>query len=125
MTGLDQRFESLNVLSDTLPIPSTGYSSAFPVGDEIICNSLSIDNPKGEKISIKVSPIPAENYITISSQSELSQIEIYDLLGTLVQRSMVKHIKEVEIDTSDLTPAIYFLKIVSKENIVTKKIIRN
>jgi len=125
MEGLDQMFESINVQNDTLPFPAMGYYSPLDVYEEMICNSLDIKTPRKNDLTIQIAPNPAQNYLSINSQSELTLLKIYNSLGTIIQKSVIPNFKTLKIDISDLSPSIYFIKLYSKDVSSTLKFIKN
>jgi uncharacterized repeat protein (TIGR01451 family) len=66
-------------------------------------------------------PVPSTNFITISTQSALSKVEIYSYQGVKVHQST----SETKIDISALSTGLYFIRIVDSEgNEGIKKIIK-
>ncbi len=69
---------------------------------------------------IIVYPNPAKDKIQIISNSEIINIELSDISGkVLTQKNNVK-----VVNIGHLTPGIYFLKITTKNGILTKKVIK-
>ena len=79
---------------------------------------LKINNNKQSKF-VEIYPNPTKNIINIAyaDYSSNDDVIIYNNLGAIAYKSKV----EPQIDLSDLTQGIYFLKIVAKEEIITTK----
>jgi beta-glucanase (GH16 family) len=63
---------------------------------------------------------PTNHSLDITSELPIDKLEIYDLLGSLVSKSVSK-----TIDVSNLSKGIYLLTVYSNENRSTKKLIVN
>lgn len=89
------------------------------VGNPVV---VSVD--KHEEIVVGVYPNPAQNQIHISTKevNDLESIALYSTQGQLVREF---NPKEPLISVSDLPRGQYILKIQSKTNLTTKKIILN
>lgn len=83
------------------------------------CNSLDI--PEFEDMQVAVFPNPFENNIYISSKTEISDMQLFDVLGKEVEISVNKNM----IDSSFLASGIYFLKLKSGNSEQTFKLIKN
>lgn len=85
-----------------------------------------IDNVTGEKEilsneSINLYPNPATNVVTISSQKEISKIEIYSLNGEKLQSHENIRNQKYEMDVSKLENGTYIVKVVFDNQIVSRK----
>jgi len=73
---------------------------------------------------IRVSPNPAVNTLNISSGNyPVMHLGIYNILGEPVLDYSVPELFQVSADVSNLSPGIYFLKLVTPASEITKKII--
>lgn len=79
---------------------------------------LSIDEVFANKF--KITPNPASDYINIITNEVIDEIELYNLLGSLVIRESAVG---SQIDISNLDSGIYLLSIHSGSKKVTKKIV--
>ncbi len=70
--------------------------------------------------SVRVFPNPAQNYISIEAAIPIENIEIYTMLGQkLIQSNELR-----DINISQISTGIYFVKIISGSYTVTKQIIK-
>lgn len=76
-----------------------------------------------EKINIGLYPNPSNTFINISSELDISSVEIFDLLGKKV--TSFSELSNKSIDISNLVRGVYILKISSGSSSLTKKIIKN
>ncbi len=95
-------------------------------------NSINLSNKNNELFGKKISiyPNPAKEKLTIAFPNEIIQnlkIEILDLLGRISFSETYKNqlSTEYKVDLSQLTKGSYFVKIISDDEYVTKKIIIN
>jgi len=72
--------------------------------------------------SISVYPKPAQNTITISGNIKDSEIEIYNLNGSLIRNLGLAKEEELKIDVSDLNSGIYILKVSNDNKVFSEKI---
>lgn len=86
--------------------------------------NLSINDP-GLSQAIQVYPNPVQDQIAINntSNSDITQVEIYNLLGAKVDEITINS-QEAVIDVRKLKAGTYFLKIYADSGVVTKKIIK-
>jgi len=77
-------------------------------------------------IQVEIFPNPATSQITLSLNDEFisePEIEIIDYLGNVLEVDYQISTKEVTVNTSTLTPGIYFLRIRSGEQVAAKKFV--
>ncbi len=82
------------------------------------CNALSVDEFDLDS-AISVYPNPTSTILNINSQLTSKKLELYTLLGEKILETNTNR-----IDMSALQNSIYLLKIYSKNNVITKKIIK-
>ena len=86
--------------------------------DELVCN-LAVATP--EKGSIVISPNPALNHITISTErSEDFHVDVFDLVGN----SVLKVYNERDIDISQLSAGVYIISFEQGDTRITQKLIK-
>jgi Secretion system C-terminal sorting domain len=93
----------------------SGCSNCFSVGIKDIQSNNSI----------LLSPNPANGFTTIQFNDDLKEhsILIMDIYGKAVRSILVKHQNEVRIDTEQLPPSIYFIRVSSEANTIGLKLI--
>jgi len=76
--------------------------------------------------SLRVYPNPAKNELIIENeQLKIENIEIYNVMGQLLQSKIVNLQSKIEIDVSHLASGIYSLKIQTGNSVITQKVIKN
>ncbi|MBT8377142.1 MAG: T9SS type A sorting domain-containing protein, partial [Bacteroidia bacterium] len=84
-------------------------------------DALSLDD--FDTAEFKVFPNPSNGNWNISSNSTISTVKVYDILGKQVS-SMTPNSNEVNIDASNFKSGIYFAKIQGETGSKTVKLIR-
>ncbi len=56
-------------------------------------------------------PEPFEHFIVIQSKSTIESVEVFDLLGRLVQRISVNHLASYQLNMDEFNSGIYFLRL--------------
>lgn len=74
--------------------------------------------------SLQVFPNPTENQIAITSDKPLSKIEIFNSHGVLIRSFPKPNSTSAEIQLSGLPSGLYFLRIKTEKETVTKRIIK-
>ncbi len=77
-----------------------------------------------EELKVELSPNPFGNRITIQSNNQISKVEIIDITGKVKLVEIING-KTAEINTSEISNGIYFLRINDGETILTQRIIKN
>jgi hypothetical protein len=123
---------SIGVFSTTAdfnPEPST-YNLTAAGSTDIYIHKMSQNLPaslieKNEPDNIFIYPNPSHDFfnLTISSITKNTTIEIYDAIGSLIGKKKIIAAETI-IDLSNQPNGIYFIKIISDNNISTQKIIK-
>ena len=72
-----------------------------------------------ESSDIKIYPIPADNFLTISGIKDNAEITVYDISGNkILNRKISSDVKNIRI--SDLRSGFYILKIIYKDSVFIK-----
>ncbi|MFC4722616.1 T9SS type A sorting domain-containing protein [Geojedonia litorea] len=96
---------------------------AFNYSNELEISDATLSIAQNKMFDLKVYPNPAKNYIVIESQKNpISKIEVFDVLGKSVTSQT--QLSNDNIDISNLSRGMYFLKIYSDKLSITKKIIK-
>lgn len=71
--------------------------------------------------AVNMYPNPVEQYLTVRSNSTITRVQVYSLLGDLVKDVQSNFSR---IDMRNLNSGIYMIKIYSNEYFTTKKLIK-
>ena len=93
---------------------STGVSKISSIPSSL--NSVSISN-------VEVFPNPSSGIITVSCDENLKNIEVYNVLGSLIQSEKIHFQNEISINLSHLSSGIYHLVLRNENLILNQKII--
>jgi endonuclease I/chitodextrinase len=113
-----------------ISVPNTTYTTSewdsFPANtfDGIGSHTSTLSTKNVVFESFKMFPNPANGDRIYFSVTEDATINIYNVLGKLVQSSKVTKSKN-SIDISEFTKGIYLLQINSNKQFITKKLIKN
>lgn len=115
------------VSDDYTPLDIDGY----PLYQDVWKYMLGICDTPTNIISpflsnnVRVFPNPTEDYIIIQSQKEIDKIEIINSLGTsiFINQNLTSIFNK--IDLSQFKSGVYFIKISTDKDVITKKIILN
>ena len=95
-----------------------GQSETF---DVTIDDCTSIGESTLESTT-KIYPNPADNYFNIRSGAESFDLTVYTFGGgKILERSEIKG--ETRIDTGDLAPGIYLVKLMTQDEVITKRLV--
>lgn len=114
------------VIGDVIPNTANIY---FDFNPAIVTNTwttefvLQLSNPDFTATTFDYYPNPVKNNLTISSETTIDMIEIYSVLGQKVKSIKVNDI-QTEINLSELTRGLYFVKASSSGQEKTVKIIK-
>ncbi len=84
--------------------------------------ALSVN--EAELLGFKIYPNPSQDNWTIKSNSLVTSVQLFDILGKQVL-SLNPNVSLVNIDGSDLSKGLYFARINSNGNVNTIKLIKN
>lgn len=96
------------------PIQTNEATTTFEV---LSRGDFAMDN------SVKVYPNPVKSIVTISADSTLKSIQLYDIQGRLLQSGTVNDI-DTTIDLSSRTAGIYFVKVVTDKGMKIEKVVK-
>ena len=88
---------------------SGNYTLTQPTLSADIVTTLGIDDVTDVKVSLKLYPNPAINYIRVLGLSEKANYIIYNLLGKKVGKGMVENDEDITIQ--NLSNGTYFIRI--------------
>ncbi|MDV7188553.1 alpha-amylase family glycosyl hydrolase [Lutibacter sp. TH_r2] len=111
---------SINVTNTTNPI--TIAAGQFKIyGNQT--STLSVDDIILDKNFIKLYPNPTANSFRLTKSTEL--VEVFDVMGKLIKSFNGDFTENDSFNISELSKAIYFVKIYTAEGIGVKRIIKN
>lgn len=101
------------VETDMWPIASAASFTTYFQAHGLNPTAIGIQEANKENNFISVSPVPAQNLITINSKGRaMEEIKLMDMLGNVVlKQSLVDQEKSKEINISKLVSGIYFAEI--------------
>jgi hypothetical protein len=86
-------------------------------------NSASVSEMPVEAAQLNVYPNPAKDQVTLSFSAEIDAIEIMDISGKAVMTRTVSQRNFVDLNTENLSPGIYFVKVQSGTKQAVEKLI--
>ncbi|MFH7010436.1 T9SS type A sorting domain-containing protein [Flavobacterium sp. FlaQc-52] len=103
--------QSINGTESSYRLPVTVYSATLGVKENNLPNLVTYPNPVKE-------------YYTISNREDITEVQVYNILGQL-QFSRTYNKNSVEIDFTALKSGLYFVKVYSEGKSDTLKVIKN
>lgn len=89
----------------------------FNLDDVEIVPGVGVEN---HDLQVKIFPNPANSILNINANSNISKVEVYNLLGQNVMTVSVNDIN-TNINTSNLTAGMYMLKLHTDNGVINKK----
>jgi len=85
------------------------------------CNNITSNNELNHQ-ELNIYPNPASDQINVTSNFNITEIEIYNTIGKLIMNNSIQK-RDFTINVNDLIPGVYFLKLKNENGITeTKKI---
>ncbi|WP_417214180.1 DUF5074 domain-containing protein [Bizionia sp.] len=109
-----------NMIND--PYPTPFGSGGFDLDAIGVINQASLSMADNKLTELKVYPNPASNFFSIKGVSNVMDIEMYDITGTLVKQ--LKNTRLKTIDISNLKQGVYLVKITSQNKNGLYKLIK-
>ena len=124
--------ENINGLSHSIEVTESGLKTVEVVAKyddkesvglfDLIEFNVDIEENYLENISIY--PNPAKDFVKVTnSKSQIAKVKVYNCLGMMIEEIEV-NTNEVEINTSDYKPGIYFINIETENGSFTKKVMK-
>lgn len=107
---------------DTFGFPG-GIGESDRVCDTIQITWVGVENQTSPDI-VEIFPNPTNGKTTISSASKISEIAVFDYLGTRVLFVDGMHSQKETLDISMLSPGIYIVKTTTVKGAVNKRIVK-
>jgi len=73
---------------------------------------------------VSIFPSPANNYLVVESETELSRYDIYDYQGNNIRSKICDGLVQT-IDVGNLAPGIFFIQIATDGQLFTQKFVIN
>ena len=112
MISLEQ---AINLINELGIEENQNYVLLTQGGSEQVLSNNIIE----KKFEIKIYPTWVENFINIETDSQLIEVNIFDISGKLMVNS-----KEKKIDLSNLQTGVYVVNVKTKQGIHSKKIVK-
>lgn len=90
--------------------------------DDISIDFIVGTPEQAEEIEFSIYPNPVNDQMNITSDEEMTQVDIFNQLGQSVYSQVVKN-TYLNLKTADLNSGVYFVRITTEKGIATKKII--
>lgn len=103
------------------------FTSDFAVnttGWDITVSCVSLSTNEFSKNDVSVYPNPVDNLLNISSKTALSQLIIYDIKGKIVSKKSLNQELDTKMDLGSLGSGIYFIKLISENSSIVKRVIK-
>jgi predicted secreted hydrolase len=105
-----------------------GYSTDNTLKSEVITDISALVTPATgsalDKNNVKIYPNPSQNKFTVSINSPLNlNYQIIDMSGRLLIADTLKNIEHFEVDTRNLAPGVYFIRLQSDNQKLVSKVI--
>ncbi len=121
-TYLDELYFDSNTSITAIDNPNSLFLEAFTVKYN---NATSLSNVEFEENTTILYPNPTKNILNIQSKLPLEHFTMYDINGRiLMSQPLTNSQTEYQVDTSNLSQGIYFVKIQTDLGIQTEKIIK-
>ena len=86
------------------------------------CSNLSVEETSAEA-GLQFYPNPVQDFLTIKSKNNLESYEVYSSVGQAVLRGRLES-KNAQINMSDLTAGVYYVKVKTEKAVVTEKVVK-
>jgi len=102
----------------------TGYLQILGTTNQVVNMQLYPHNIIKKTSIFKIYPNPAQNFITVETNTNIGNLYIFDLNGKCVSSNKIISNNSI-IDVSQLQKGIYILKYIQNNSIQVKKMIKN
>lgn len=81
-----------------------------------------IENPA--EVNFRIYPNPVVDDMTVSSQSDIKMVAVYDIYGKAIYQQPGNHEKTVRVSLSGLTTGIYLVNVMTENGTKTQKVVK-
>ncbi|WP_294823079.1 T9SS type A sorting domain-containing protein [uncultured Flavobacterium sp.] len=106
-------------------LPYSGWDIDYPYVSYQLLEDCELGRANFEEGKVSVYPNPTEGIFTVSSNSPLRKIAVYDVAGRLVCTQLGSSINEATVNISHLQPGNYIVSIIADNEAFTQKVIVN
>lgn len=116
---------------DEQPLDGTNYYRLKQIdlnGQTTYSNVIAINESVSSMISIKsITPNPATDYIMVelSHHVKNATIHITDIMGKTLSRHSANNLSKIKIDLNSLSSGIYFVKLVTENELYSTRFVKN
>jgi len=128
-SGLSGGAETLTVNSTTNALRyyvNVGYYSTItdrPEGLFTITATSSLANSSFDNIKFEYYPNPVKNTLNLSYNQEISNVEIFNLMGKKVSSQSI-NANQGQVDMTNLSIGVYLVKVTSNNQVKTLRVIK-
>lgn len=116
---LDQdTFTTVGTYTVTLTVTDTSNNQTMVTAIVTVEDTMNTEDNTLE--TLKIYPNPTTNMVTVSGIKAIEKLELYTLQGQKVGSSTTN-----QINTNQLIPGVYILKVINNEKMISSKIIKN
>jgi hypothetical protein len=101
---------------------SVAYVTSVSNAGASVTNCILANDSFVASSKFSLSPNPAQNSLTITTQEKINTLNIIDLLG---RKTNITNFENNKIDVSNLQNGVYFLEIATENGLQTQKFIKN
>jgi hypothetical protein len=122
---LEATYEANNSSGERSANITVTVAGLSPVIVQVIQDGTSVGISENNVNSVRIFPNPAKDFIkiSISKSSDNSTISLIDLTGKIIIERLAGNDQEITLNVQDLPSGYYFLKVLSKDEAITKKVI--
>ncbi len=75
--------------------------------------------------NLKLSPVPVQDVLTIQSEANIQSVELYNMMGQMLQNQSVGFVANTQMNTSNLESGVYILKVMTTEGVESGSFIKH
>lgn len=103
---------------------SLSCSTCYGANVYLNCNTLTnISDSNNYYDDIKIFPNPIQTYIILNLNNKFNKYELFDISGNQIKSEDLNS-DQIKIEFENLPSSIYFIKLISENKIIVKKIIK-
>ncbi|MFP9099921.1 T9SS type A sorting domain-containing protein [Flavobacterium sp. RHBU_24] len=117
--------ETLAVNSNVTQKADIFFDYNWPIETNEATTTYALLNAPGftKDASVKIYPNPAKNIVSISSESAIQSVQLFDVQGRLLEASSVNNVA-ASLDIASRANGIYFIKITTENGMKVEKLVK-